>query len=81
LKVITGGARVFINAPSVLDLTAKTEEDIRLAMVLCRCLFKSNGKKNLLTYQKIASSFGKKTGRIAKTTFRSLKGLVEALPR
>ena len=59
LEVKAGRARVFINTPSVLDLPARTEEDMRLAIVLCRHLFGHDGRKNLLTHQQIADSFSK----------------------
>jgi transposase IS66 family protein len=60
VEVEHGRARLLIRGPVVLELPVQTDEDERLAMVLCRLLVDDRGKA-VLTHQAIATAFGKKS--------------------
>ncbi len=56
--VQNGRMRIEICCPAVLELPVHSEQDERLAMVLCR-LLKDPAGRSLLTHQQIADAFGK----------------------
>jgi len=64
--------RVFIESPVLLDLPAQSEDDIRLAMVLCRHLFGEDAQE-LLTHQQIAEAFGKRNRQDCQNQMQKLK--------
>ncbi len=58
LHVEAGRVQLCFHTPAVLELPCDSEEDERLAMVLCR-LVKTPGGRAALTHQAIADAFGK----------------------